>query len=136
MAFATGSYNVPGWDPALGIYVHRDNPLRQLTLQQPTASSVPAHRRLRPELRLAAGVRARAGEEHPHLGQLGSPGRADKPINAYGLNLKYHQQYLIEQRAFRGGSNGTRLREYAHYLADGSNVVANVQLLEDVSNDC
>ncbi|MEZ5532141.1 MAG: hypothetical protein R3E69_07140 [Steroidobacteraceae bacterium] len=140
VAFATGSYNVPGWNPALGIYVHRDNPLRQLTLQQldgifgaERTGGYDQNFVWRPEF-------ARGPEKNIRTwGQLGLTGEwADKPINVYGLNLKYHQQYLIEQRAFRGGSKwNERLREYAHYTrADGSNVVANVQLLEDVSNDC
>lgn len=139
VAFVTGSYNVPGWNPALGIYVHRDNPLRQLTLQQvdgifgaERTGGYDENFVWRPEF-------ARGPEGNIRTwGQLGLTGEwADKPINVYGLNLKYHQQFLIEQRAFRGGSKWNEsLREYAHYVRkDGSNVVSNVQLLEDISND-
>ena len=31
---ATGSYDVPGWQPGYGIVVHKDNPITQLTLKQ------------------------------------------------------------------------------------------------------
>jgi phosphate transport system substrate-binding protein len=31
---ATGSYDVPGWQPGYGIVVHKDNPLAQLTMKQ------------------------------------------------------------------------------------------------------
>jgi len=31
---ATGSYDVPGWNPGFGIVVHKDNPLTQLTMKQ------------------------------------------------------------------------------------------------------
>lgn len=139
VAFATGSYNVPGWNPALGIYVHRDNPLRQLTMEQidgifgaERTGGYDENFVWRPE-------RARGPEDNIRTwGELGLTGEwADKPINVYGLNLKYHQQLLIEQRAFQGGSKwNERLREYAHYMReDGTNVISNVQLLEDISSD-
>src|SRR5947207_8454941 len=31
---ATGSYDVPGWQPGYGIVVHKDNPVTQLTIRQ------------------------------------------------------------------------------------------------------
>src|SRR5262245_54994374 len=34
IAVATGSYDVPGKSPALAIFVHKDNPITQLTLEQ------------------------------------------------------------------------------------------------------
>src|SRR5258708_39491279 len=30
----TGSYNVPGWAPAISIFVHKDNPITKLSLKQ------------------------------------------------------------------------------------------------------
>jgi phosphate transport system substrate-binding protein len=34
LAIATGSYDVPGWNPGFGVLVHKDNPLKQITMQQ------------------------------------------------------------------------------------------------------
>ena len=34
ITFATGSYNVTGWQPCFGIVVSRDNPLTKITLEQ------------------------------------------------------------------------------------------------------
>lgn len=139
LSVVTGSYNVPGWAPAVGFFVHKDNPITKLTVAQ--LDGIFGAARMggfdpswswQPE-------RGRGAEKNIRTwGQLGLTGEwADKPIIPYGLTLKYHQQSRIEERIFNGGSTwNEKLREYAHYVKpDGSVSVSNDKLLEDLSND-
>ena len=66
----TGSLDCPGRSPALGVFVHRDNPLRSLTLAQLEAVFGTEHRRSAGNLRT--------------WGELGLGGEwADRPISLY-----------------------------------------------------
>ncbi len=68
---ATGSLGVSGRSPALIVYVHRDNPLTQVTLAQLDAAFGSEHRRGAPE-----NIRT--------WGQLGLTGEwRDRPIHLY-----------------------------------------------------
>jgi len=119
---ATGSYDVPGWQPGYGIVVHKDNPLARLTMNQ--LDGIFGSERLggwdgtswRPQ-------RARGQEENIRTwGQLGLTGEwKDKPIHVYGLTLRYHQATEISDLILKGSDKwNEHLRIYANYVsADG-----------------
>jgi len=105
ITFATGSLNVSGWAPAIGIFVHQGNPLARITLKQidgvfgAERDGAYIGTTWHPEF-------ARGPEQNIRAwGQLGLTGEwADKPISIYGRALKLHQQIQIEAKAFQGGS--------------------------------
>jgi len=118
ISVATGSYDVPGWNPAFGIVVHKDNPLTQLTMEQ--LDGIFGAERLggwegtswHPEY-------ARGPEKNIRTwGQLGLTGEwKDKEINVYGLNLRYHQATEVSDRILRGSDKwNERLRIYANFV--------------------
>ena len=134
----TGSFNVSGWAPALAIFVHKDNPLTKLTVEQ---------------LDGIFGAERSGGWEgltwHPEFargpeknirtwGELGLTGEwKDKPINIYGGNFRRHEQLVFERKVFQGGTKwNEKTREYANYAtADGKLVIALDQSMEDLSKD-
>lgn len=88
---AGGAYDTPDKTPAIGVYVHRDNPLRNLSLPQLDA--------------LYSSDRLRgASAPITRWGQLGLTGDwADKPITIYGIPRIFGTAEFIRIRAFRGG---------------------------------
>jgi phosphate transport system substrate-binding protein len=118
ITIATGSYDVAGWQPAYGIVVHKDNPLTQLTMLQ--LDGIFGAERLggwdgtswHPEY-------ARGPEQNIRTwGQLGLKGEwADKSINVYGLNLRYHQATEISDRLLKASDKwNEHLRIYANFV--------------------
>ena len=116
---ATGSYDVPGWQPGFGVVVHSDNPLTKISMQQ--LDGIFGAQRSggwdgtsrRPE-------RARGPEGNLRTwGQLGLTGDwADKPIHVYGLNLRYHQATELSDRVLQGSDKwNERLKVYANYVS-------------------
>ena len=135
---ATGSYNVPGWSPALAIVLHKDNPLSKLTLKQ--LDGIFGTERTggwqgttwHPEA-------ARGAEDNIRTwGQLGLTGKwKDQPIHVYGLNLRYGMTYSFAAKVFHGGDKwNEHLIEYANYAApNGAIAIAADQLMADLSKD-
>lgn len=135
----TGSYNVSGWNPPVGVYLNKDNPLVKLSLEQLDgifgAERSGAWRDLTWDVSLARGpeknIRA--------WGQLGLEGEwADKPIHVYGYNLQFNFPQEIESRAFGGVSKkwNEKLREYDNVaMPDGSFKLAGQYILEDLAKD-
>ena len=132
---ATGSYNVTGWQPGYGIVVSKDNPLTCLSMQQ--LDGIFGAERTggwdgtswHPEW-------ARGPEENIRTwGQLGLSGDwADKPINPYGLNLRYHQASEMSDDILKGSDKwNERLRIYANYVA--RNGALGRDLTADLAND-
>ena len=135
---ATGSYDVPGWSPALAIVVNKDNPIAKLTMQQ---------------LDGIFGAERTGGYQgttwHPEAGrpasenirfwgQLGLTGKwKNAPIHVYGLNLEYGMARDFQQMVFHGGDKWTEsLKEYANYAGpDGDLKIAAEQLMIDLAND-
>src|SRR6202000_1526247 len=89
----TGAYDVPGWNEAQGVFVHADNPLKQLTLKQLDG--------IFGTLRDGGWVGTTWHTEYPYSrgadenirtwGQLGLTGEwKDKPIHPGGQNLRGH----------------------------------------------
>ncbi len=140
IVMATGSFDVRGWTFALGIFVHQDNPLAKLTLDQ--LDGVFGAERSggwdgltwRPEL-------ARGPEKNVRTwGQLGLVGEwAEKPIHVYGYNLKYHFTDEIDKKVLKGsGKWNEGLRMYSNAAgqkADGSLTGAGELMMRDLSND-
>ena len=135
----TGSYDVSGWNPPIGVYLHKDNPLSKLSLQQLDgifgAQRSGAWRDLTWDKSLARGPE----KNFRTWGQLGLTGEwADKPIHVYGYNLQFHFPQEIESRAFGGVSTkwNENLIEYDNLLQpDGSFKLAGQIMLEDLAKD-
>jgi phosphate transport system substrate-binding protein len=119
---ATGSFDVPGWNPGFGVMVHKDNPLAKISMEQ--LDGIFGAERAggwdgtswRPQY-------ARGPEKNIRTwGQLGLKGEwANHPINVYGLNLRYHQADEISDMILKSSDKwNERLRIYANYVtADG-----------------
>lgn len=135
---ATGSYDVPGWSPALAVVTNKENPISHLTLQQLDAifgaprSGGYQGTTWHPEAARSASENIRT------WGQLGLTGKwKDAPIHVYGLNLEYGMARDFQQMVFQGGDKWAEsLQEYANYAGpDGSLKIAAEQLMADLSKD-
>jgi phosphate transport system substrate-binding protein len=138
ITMAMGSYNVPGWMTTFCIVVHQDNPLTKLTLRQLDGIFGTARdggwegTTWHPEAGRSAKENIRT------WGQLGLTGEwADKPINVYGLNLRYNNCDMFEHVVFHGGDKWNEgLREYANYAKpDGTLAIAATELAKDLGHD-
>ena len=135
----TGSYDVSGWNPPVGVYINSANPLAKLSLSQLDgifgAPRSGAWRDLTWDPSLARGPEKNIRT----WGQLGLTGAwADKPIHVYGYNLQFHFPQEIESRAFGGVSTkwNENLVEYDNkLLPDGRFKLAGEQMLEDLAKD-
>jgi len=132
---ATGSYDVPGWNPGFGIVVHKDNPLAQLTMKQ-LDGIFGAERAGGWEGTSWRPTWKRGPEENIRTwGQLGLTGEwADKPINVYGLNLRYHQATEISDMILQGSDKwNERLHIYANYVSASGKLERGLN--EDLAKD-
>ena len=135
----TGSYDVSGWNPAIGVFVNKQNPLSKLSLRQLDgiflAARSGAYRALTWDEKLGRG---REGDIRT-WGQLGLTGEwADKPIHVFGYNLLYHFPQEITTHSFGGITNkwNENLIEYANKtMPDGTLKLAGQLMLEDLSKD-
>jgi len=120
---ATGSYDVTGWQPGYGIVVSKENPLTCLSMQQ-LDDIFGAQRSGGWEGTSWHPDWARGAQENIRSwGQLGLTGDwASRPIDPYGLNLRYHQAAELSDDILRGSDKwNERLRIYANYVAkDGA----------------
>ncbi len=119
---ATGSYDVPGWQPGFGVVVHKDNPLARISMEQ-LDGIFGAERAGGWEGTSWRPERARGPEKNIRTwGQLGLTGEwADKDIHVYGLNQRYHQAVELSDMLLGGSDKwNEKLRIYANYVtADG-----------------
>ena len=134
----TGSLNVRGWTFALGVFVHKDNPLSKLIMKQLDGIFGAAR---------AGGWRgiewdetaARGPEGNIRTwGQLGLTGRwKDQPIHVYGYSPKYHFADEFSKKVFKGGDKWTEnLREYANKTNPGGTITAaGEQFMTDLGKD-
>jgi phosphate transport system substrate-binding protein len=113
---ATGSLDVPSKSFAVSVFVHRDNPLTQLTLQQLDAIYGAQREGGWQGMKWDRTV-ARGPEKNIRTwGQLGLKGEwADKPIHVYGPPGLYPGGYSFFQRRVLGGADtwAEGLMEYA-----------------------
>jgi len=132
---ATGSYDVPGWNPGYGVVVHKDNPLHQVTIAQ--LDGIFGSERTggwegtswRPNW-------ARGPEQNIRTwGQLGLTGEwKDKPIHVYGLNLRYHQAIEISDMVLKGSDKwNENLKIYANYVSAAGKLERSMNA--DLAND-
>ena len=137
--WATGSYDVPGWSPAIAIFVQKDNPLKQLTVAQLDGIFGGARRGGWTGTSWHTDV-ARGPERNIRTwGDLGLTGEwADKPIHVYGRPLRnYNIQRNFEREVLRGGDLwNDNLREYAHEVnPDGTRYISSVEMVKDLGKD-
>jgi phosphate transport system substrate-binding protein len=132
---ATGSYDVPGWQPGYGVVVHKDNPLQHVTMGQldrifgSERSGGWEGTSWRPN-------RARGPEQNIRTwGQLGLTGEwKDKPIHVYGLTLRYHQATEISDMVLQGSDKwNENLKIYANYVSKAGKLERSMN--EDLAND-
>ena len=138
ISMAMGSYDVPGWMTTFCIVVHKDNPIAKLTLKQ-LDGIFGTERDGGWEFTTWHTEAARSAKENIRTwGQLGLTGEwADKPINVYGLNLRYNNCDMFEHVVFHGGDKwNERLHEYANYVKpDGALAIAAAELMKDLGHD-
>jgi phosphate transport system substrate-binding protein len=116
---ATGSYDVPGWQPGYGVVVQKDNPITHITMEQ-LDGVFGAERAGGWEGTSWRPNWARGPEKNIRAwGQLGLTGEwADKPINVYGLTLRYHQATEISDRVLKASDKwNERLKIYANFVS-------------------
>lgn len=135
---ATGSYDVPGWAPAFGIFVNSTNPFSKMSMDQIDRVFGAARdggwvgTSWHPEFARRADTNIRT------WGQLGMTGEwADKPIHVYGLNLRYHQATRFSDQMLKGSDKwNENLHMYANYARlDGSLAIGADLLMKDLAND-
>jgi phosphate transport system substrate-binding protein len=136
--YATGSYDVPGWSPAFGIFVNKANPIAKLNIAQLEAI-FGAERTGAWEGTSWHPERARTPAQNIRTwGQLGLTGEwADKPIHVYGVNLRYHQAIRFEDQVMHGSAKwNPALLEYANYgKPDGTLAIGASMMVEDLAKD-
>ena len=135
---ATGSYDVPGWSPALAIVVNKDNPLAKLTMKQLDGIFGAARTGGYQGTTWHPEIGRPASENLRTWGQLGLTGKwKNASIHVYGLNLEYGMARDFQQIVFHGGDKWNEsLKEYANYSGpDGTLKIAAEQLMIDLAND-
>ncbi len=103
---ATGSVDVPGKSCAVAVFVHKDNPLQQLTLEQLDGIYGAQRDGGWQGMKWERAV-ARGSEKNIRTwGQLGVKGEwADRPIHLYGPPGLYPGGYSFFQRKVLGGAD-------------------------------
>jgi phosphate transport system substrate-binding protein len=110
---------VPGWQPGFGVVVREDNPLTKITMEQ-LDGIFGAERAGGWEGTSWRPQWARGPEKNIRTwGQLGLTGEwKDRPINAYGLTLRYHQATEISDRVLKASDKwNERLKIYANFVS-------------------
>lgn len=137
---ATGSFDVRGWTFALGVFVHKDNPIAKLTLEQLDGIFGAERDGGWNGLTWDTNVAREADKNIRTWGQLGLTGEwADKPIHVYGYNFKYHFTDEIDKKVLKGsGKWNEKLRAYSNVAgqkADGSLTGAGELMMNDLGKD-
>ena len=121
----TGSLDVSGESPALGVFVHKDNPISGLTLEQLDAIFSCEHRRG------PASIRT--------WGELGLKGEwADKPITAYFYDAETGTASFFRDVVLRGSYkwNWEHINEFRDLRTpDGSIYDSSRQIAEALTKD-
>jgi phosphate transport system substrate-binding protein len=121
---ATGSLDVRNMDFAFVVFVHRDNPLAQLTLAQLDAVLGFEHRRSSRNIRT--------------WGELGVTGDfADKPINIHSWRLDDDFSSFLQEAVLNGSHKwNCAIKEYAHITrSDGAIYDSGQQILDALGAD-
>lgn len=143
IVMATGSYDVSGWTYALVPFVHADNPLKQLTIEQ-LDGIFGAQRDGGWQGNNWDPSAARGPEKNIRTwGQLGLSGEwADKLINVHAYNLNFHFPRAFAEMVFAGGYKWNEaLKEYSNRTreSDGGDFgtlwVAGDQMMDALDDD-
>jgi phosphate transport system substrate-binding protein len=121
---ATGSVDVRNFDFAIGVFVNKNNPLSQLTLDQIDE--------------IFAWHNGGKAANIETWGQLGLKGEwADKPIRLYGWQESDVFSTFVEHAALHGSHQWRcGMKQYAHiHRADGTIYDSGQQILDDLTND-
>jgi phosphate transport system substrate-binding protein len=135
----TGSYDVSGWNPPIGIYVNGKNPLVHLSMSQ--LDGIFGDVRTGTYDGLIWNTKAARGADKNirTWGQLGLTGEwKDKPIHVLGYNLEFHFTEEMETRAFGGVTskfNGGLIEYSNDTNPDGTLKIAGQTMIEDVGKD-
>lgn len=135
----TGSYDISGWNPPIGIFVNAKNPLAHLSMSQ--IDGIFGDVRTGAYDGLIWNTKAARGAEKNirTWGQLGLTGEwADKPIHVLGYNLEFHFTEEIETRAFGGVTskfNGGLIEYSNDTNPDGTLKIAGQTMIQDVAKD-
>lgn len=137
---ATGSYDVRGWTFALGFYVHKDNPIAQLSLDQLDGIFGSQRDGGWDGLTWRTDWARGADRNIRTWGQLGLKGEwANKSIHVYGYNAKYHFQDEIDKKVLKGSSKwNENLRAFSNVAglkADGSLTAGGELIMNALSKD-
>ena len=138
ITMVTGSLNVPGWNYALAIIVNKDNPILKLTVKQLDGIFGTERDGGYDGTSWNTTIARGADQNIRTWGQLGLTGEwADKPINVYGDNLRYHIPRTFERIVFQGGDKwNERLHEYANFKNfDGTNTLEAQQVVDAIAKD-
>jgi phosphate transport system substrate-binding protein len=129
---------VPGWNYALAIIVNKNNPISKLTIEQLDGIFGTERDGSYDGTTWRTDV-ARGPEKNIRTwGKLGLTGDwADKRINVYGDNLRYHIPRTFERLVFQGGDKwNEQLHEYANFKnPDGTNTLEAQQVIDAVTKD-
>lgn len=140
IVIATGSFDVRGWTFALGVFVHEDNPIRRLSLEQLDGIFGAQRDGGWDGLTWDTSV-ARGPEKNIRTwGQLGLTGEwADEPITIYGYNSQYNFNDEIEKKVLKGaGKWNETMRTFSNMAGlkeDGSLTAAGELIMNALSDD-
>ena len=142
IVMATGSYDVSGWTYALVPFVHADNPLKTLTIQQ-LDGIFGAQREGGWNGNNWDPSAARGPEKNLRTwGQLGLTGEwADQPIRVHAYNLNFHFPRDFAEKVFHGGYKWNEtLIEYSNKVRAGGGDfgrlwTAGEQMMDVLGND-
>lgn len=135
---ATGSFDTPGWDPALAIYVNPANKVKGLTIRQLDGMFGGPRRGgwVGTAWRRQAG---RGADENIRKWSGLDPANACgmKPIDVYAPPLKYHLNSIFEYKVLEGGNMwNDSVREVPLALkADGTRTQPSADRVADVAKD-
>jgi len=139
---ATGSFDVSGWTFALVPFVHKDNPIRNLTIEQ-LDGIFGAQREGGWKLNSWDSSVARGPEKNIRTwGQLGLTGEwTDKPIRVLGYTLNFHFPRDFAEKVMGGGYKwNEQLVEYSNKIREGDGDFGKLwnagdQMMEDLGKD-
>jgi phosphate transport system substrate-binding protein len=142
IVMATGSFDVSGWTFALVPFVHADNPLKTLTIEQ-LDGIFGAARQGGWDRNNWNEKAARGPEKNLRTwGDLGLTGEwADKPIHVIAYNLNYHFPRDFAEKVMGGGFKWNEdLVEYSNKVRSGAGDfgklwVAGDQMMDDLGKD-
>jgi phosphate transport system substrate-binding protein len=143
IVMATGSFDVSGWTFALVPFVHKDNPIAKLTIDQLDGIFGAQRDGGWHGNNWEPGAARGADKNIRTWGQLGLGGEwADKRINVHAYNLNFHFPRDFAEKVFKGGYKWNEtLTEYSNKTRDkgtndyGKLWVAGDQMMDVLGND-